>query len=154
VVVGSGKIIDPPRIAQLFISPLIRARRTYELLFDETIRRDFEGKVEITEDIREWDYGLYEGILPSQARTGRKERGLDKEKPWDIWVDGCEGGESPAEIKTRLDRVIAKIREIQGPYMKRKEPSDVVIIAHGQILRAFTKRVRIIRFLKFFVPFF
>jgi probable phosphoglycerate mutase len=140
MVVGSGKIIDPPRIAQLFISPRIRARRTYELLFDETARRQLGGKVEITEDIREWDYGLYEGILPSDARAGRKERGLDKERPWNIWVDGCEGGESPEEIKTRLDRVIAKIRVIQGPYMKGEKPSDVVIIAHGQILRAFARR--------------
>jgi len=140
VVVGSGKIIDPSRIAQLFISPRIRARRTYELLFDEKARRDFEGKVEITEDIREWDYGMYEGILPSQARAGRKERGLDKERPWNIWVDGCEGGESPAEIATRLDRNISKIRGIQGPLMHGEKPADVVIIAHGQILRAFARR--------------
>jgi probable phosphoglycerate mutase len=140
VVVGSGKIIDPARIAQLFISPRIRARRTYELLFDEKARKDFDGKVEVTEDIREWDYGMYEGILPSQARAGRKERGLDKETPWNIWIDGCEEGESPAEIATRLDRIIAKIREIQGPFMHGEKPADVVIIAHGQILRAFTRR--------------
>jgi sedoheptulose-bisphosphatase len=138
--VGPGKIIDPPRISQLFISPRIRARRTYELFFDEGARRDFDGKVEITEDIREWDYGLYEGILPSQAKVDRKERGLDKERPWNIWVDGCEDGESPAEITTRLDRIIAKIKEIQGPYMHGEKPVDVVIIAHGQILRAFARR--------------
>jgi broad specificity phosphatase PhoE len=140
VVVGPGKIIDPSRITQLFISPRKRALRTYELLFDEPARHGFEGKVEITENIREWDYGLYEGILPSQARTSRKERGLDKERPWNIWVDGCEEGESPAEIKTRLDRVITKIKEIQGPYMHGEKLVDVVIIAHGQILRAFARR--------------
>lgn len=132
--------MDPSRITQLFISPRKRALRTYELLFDEPTRYGFQGKVEITEDIREWDYGLYEGILPSQARAGRKERGLDKERPWNIWVDGCEEGESPAEIKTRLDRVITKIKKIQGPYMHGEKLVDVVIIAHGQILRAFARR--------------
>lgn len=96
--------------------------------------------MDITEDIREWDYGLYEGIRPSQARASRKERGLDKDRPWNIWVDGCEGGESPAEVTTRLDRVIAKIRDIQGPYMNGEKGVDVVIVAHGQILRAFTRR--------------
>jgi sedoheptulose-bisphosphatase len=140
VVVGPGKMIDPSRVTQLFISPRLRALRTYELLFDESTRHHFEGKVEITEDIREWDYGLYEGILPSQAKAGRKERGLDREKSWNIWVDGCEEGESPAEIKSRLDGVIAKTREIQGPYMHGEKPVDVVIIAHGQILRAFARR--------------
>jgi len=140
VMVGTGKIIDPSRITQLFISPRKRALRTYELLFSESIRHSFEGKVEITEDIREWDYGLYEGILPSQAKAGRKERGLDKERPWNIWTDGCEEGENPAEIKNRLDRIIAKIREIQGPYMHGEKPVDVVLIAHGQILRAFARR--------------
>ena len=140
MVVGPGKIIDPSKINQLFISPRKRALRTYELLFDEAARHKFEGKVEITEDIREWDYGLYEGILPSEAKAGRKARGLDKGRPWNIWIDGCEEGESPKEIAGRLDRVIAKIREIQGPYMHGKKPVDVVIVAHGQILRAFAKR--------------
>ena len=138
--VGTGKIIDPPRITRLFISPRKRALRTYELLFDESMRDSFVGKVEITEDIREWDYGLYEGILPSQAKAGRRERGLDKVRPWNIWTDGCEEGENPAEIKIRLDSVIAKIREIQRPYMHGEKPVDVVLIAHGQILRAFARR--------------
>lgn len=51
------------------------------------------GKVTITEDIAEWDYGDYEGLLTKEIRARRKEKGLDKDKPWDIWVDGCEGGE-------------------------------------------------------------
>jgi probable phosphoglycerate mutase len=46
--------------------------------------------VQITEDIREWDYGDYEGITSAQIKEERKSAGLE---PWDIWRDGCPGGE-------------------------------------------------------------
>lgn len=137
---GSGKIIDPSRVAHLFISPRTRARRTYELLFDASTQKNLEDKAEITEDIREWEYGAYEGLLTAQIRALRKGLGLDAEKPWNIWESGCEGGESPAEVSRRLDRIIAKIRDIQGPYMHGEMAVDVVLIGHGHILRAFTKR--------------
>ncbi len=142
IVVGEGKIIDPSKLGKIYISPRTRAKRTYELLFDGTMRRELEkeGKVEVTEDIREWEYGLYEGLLPGEIRKWRKERGLDGEKEWDIWRDGCEGGESPAEITARLDELIKKIREMQGPHMRGGEAVDVVIVAHGHSLRAFAKR--------------
>jgi len=140
VVVGPGKIVDSSRIAHLFISPRIRALRTYEILFSEKEREDLKPKAEVTEDIREWDYGLYEGLLTHEIRAARKERGLDTERPWDIWHDGCEGGETAAEVSARLDGVIAKIKKIQGPYMHGEKAVDVVLIAHGHILRAFAKR--------------
>jgi probable phosphoglycerate mutase len=49
------------------------------------------AKVQITEDIREWDYGDYEGLTSATIRQQRKARGLRED--WDIWRDGCEGGE-------------------------------------------------------------
>lgn len=49
-----------------------------------------QANVEITEDIREWDYGDYEGITSKQIKEDRKRDGLP---PWDIWTDGCPGGE-------------------------------------------------------------
>jgi broad specificity phosphatase PhoE len=139
-VVGLGKLIDPSRISRLFISPRIRARRTYDLLFDEASNTYLERKCRITEDIREWEYGAYEGLLTAQIRAGRKERGLDSERPWNIWTDGCEGGESAKEVSYRLDKLIHEIKEIQGPYMHGEKGVDVVLIAHGHILRAFAKR--------------
>jgi broad specificity phosphatase PhoE len=138
--VGAGKIIDPSSIAHLFISPRTRARRTFELLFDESTQRQLESITEITEDIREWEYGAYEGLLTAEIRSARKSRNLDQEKPWNIWESGCEDGESPAEVSTRLNRIISRIREIQGPYMHGEKAVDVVLIGHGHILRAFTKR--------------
>jgi broad specificity phosphatase PhoE len=58
-VVGHGKIIDPSRIAHLLVSPRTRARRTYDLLFDDPSKKELGDKAEIAEDIREWEYGAY-----------------------------------------------------------------------------------------------
>ncbi len=140
VIAGPGKIIDPSRIARLFVSPRTRARRTFEILFDEKAREELGLKLDITEDIREWEYGAYEGLLTAQIRAARKERGLDKERPWNIWIDGCEDGESAKEVSDRLDRIIKEIKEIQGPYMHGEKAVDIILIAHGHILRAFAKR--------------
>ncbi|CAD6445294.1 94a02fbe-e326-4e56-9f24-4d4f75780969 [Sclerotinia trifoliorum] len=140
ILVGPDKIIDPSKLAHLFISPRTRARRTFEILFDENTQKELETKTEITEHIREWEYGAYEGLLTAQIRAARKEKGLDSERPWNIWLDGCEEGETAAEVSDRLDSVIAKIREIHAPYMHGEKGVDVVLIAHGHILRAFAKR--------------
>lgn len=88
-----------------YVSPRTRAQRTLELLelgckerypwnpeqvpyADETIRT--EARVEVTEAVREWDYGDYEGLTSKQIMEVRKEKGL---KAWNIWEDGCPGGE-------------------------------------------------------------
>lgn len=95
VLVGSGKLIDPSKLTHIFVSPRKRAQNTLELLLGEAQKDELvkEGKVTTTEDIAEWDYGDYEGLLTKEIRAQRKEKGIDKVKPWDIWVDGCEGGE-------------------------------------------------------------
>lgn len=139
-VVGHGKIIDPSRIARVFISPRTRAQRTCELLFSDSSAEDLKAVSEVTEDIREWEYGAYEGLLTAQIRAARSEKGLDNARPWNIWVDGCEDGESAAEVSARLDRVIEKIRAIQTPFMHGEGKADVVLISHGHLLRAFAKR--------------
>ena len=95
VLLGSGKLIDPSRLTHVYVSPRKRAQTTLDILLGD-VERDAlmkSGKVTVTEDIAEWDYGDYEGLLTKEIRARRKEKGLDKEKPWDIWVDGCEGGE-------------------------------------------------------------
>ena len=114
--------------------------RTFEILFDENAKQMLKAKTEITEEIREWDYGAYEGLLPTEIRARRKKQGLDLERSFNIWIDGCEDGESPAEVTSRLDAIIAKIKVIQGPYMHGEKDVDIVLIAHGHILRAFAKR--------------
>lgn len=95
MLVGSSKLIDPSKLTHIFVSPRQRAQKTLDVLLSDT-QKDIlakESKITITEDIAEWDYGDYEGFLTKEIRAHRKEKGLDKEKPWDIWIDGCEGGE-------------------------------------------------------------
>lgn len=94
VLVGHSKLVDPAKLAQVFISPRKRAQRTYDLLFavgKEELEKG--GNVTTTEELAEWDYGDYEGLLTSEIRAQRASRGLDQHRPWDIWLDGCESGE-------------------------------------------------------------
>ena len=87
-----------------------------------------EEKVTITDALAEWDYGAYEGLVTSEIRKGRKARGLDKEREWDIWRDGCEGGEGAGEVTERLDGLVRRIREMQGPWMQGGRGADVLLV--------------------------
>ncbi|KAJ9635521.1 hypothetical protein H2199_008524 [Coniosporium tulheliwenetii] len=142
IIVGPGKLIDPTKLAHVFVSPRVRAKQTFELAFEEGDRKELEkeGKVSETQGLAEWNYGLYEGLVTKEIRALRKEHGLDGEREWDIWRDGCEGGESPEQVTARLDALISEIHEIQGPNMHGEKACDVVLVAHGHILRAFVKR--------------
>jgi probable phosphoglycerate mutase len=100
-----------------YVSPRRRAQRTLELLEigcrdkypwqdsrrygDEGVRT--EATVQVTEDIREWDYGKYEGVTSKQIAKDRKEAGLPQ---WDIWKDGCPGGEWAAVSRERQIRIL------------------------------------------------
>lgn len=101
MLVGAGKLINPTTFVHVFTSPRQRAQTTLNMLLGESERDRLQhlGKVTTTEDIAEWDYGNYEGVHPNDIRAMRKEKGLDKDKPWNIWVDGCEGGEYVKDTK-------------------------------------------------------
>ncbi|PWY75851.1 phosphoglycerate mutase family protein [Aspergillus eucalypticola CBS 122712] len=154
--VGNDRLIVPRKLVHVYVSPRARAQRTLELLEigcrerlpwnearksedEEPIRT--EARVEVTEAVREWDYGEYEGLTSKQIREMRREKG---EGEWDIWRDGCPGGESPEDVIKRLDAVIAEIREkfhkpcFDGDSSTGK--GDVLVVAHGHILRAFAMR--------------
>ena len=90
--VGPGKLIDPSKLAHVFTSPRQRAIVTLDMLLGSTQKKrlEEEGKISVTEDITEWDYGTYEGLTPKEIKESRASRGLQK---WDIWTEGCEGGE-------------------------------------------------------------
>ncbi|GLA23834.1 hypothetical protein AnigIFM63604_005516 [Aspergillus niger] len=153
--VGNDRLIVPRKLVHVYVSPRARAQRTLELLEigckerlpwnearksedEEPIRT--EAKVEVTEAVREWDYGEYEGLTSKQIREMRREKG---EGEWDIWRDGCPGGESPEDVIKRLDAVIAEIREkFHKPCFDGDSSSkgDVLVVAHGHILRAFAMR--------------
>ncbi|KAI9739191.1 MAG: hypothetical protein M1834_007404 [Cirrosporium novae-zelandiae] len=153
--VGNDRLIAPKNLTHIYVSPRSRAQRTLELLdigckdklpwqehrVNDLIRTT--ANVEITQDIREWDYGDYEGLTSAQIREQRREQGLNPD--WNIWRDGCPGGESPADVTKRVDRLITEIRENYhkkciGKQKHLTVPGDVLMVAHGHILRAFAIR--------------
>ncbi|KAL2042746.1 hypothetical protein N7G274_004505 [Stereocaulon virgatum] len=153
--IGDDRLIVPSKIAHIYVSPRHRAQKTLELLDlgcrdklpwqesrSHTADVRTNAKVQICEDIREWDYGDYEGITSAEIEERRKANG---EAKWDIWRDGCPGGESPAQVTERLDRVIHDIRTRYHDHAigksKGEAPvSDVLLVAHGHILRALAMR--------------
>ncbi|KAJ0419566.1 phosphoglycerate mutase [Aspergillus carlsbadensis] len=134
--VGPRKLLDPAQLAHVFVSPRLRAQTTLNLL----LGRFTVGKVICTDDIAEWDYGCYEGLTEREIRDRRKGQGLDVEEDWSVWRDGCEGGESSEQVTARLDRIISRIKDIQKPYMKGVGPANILLVAHGLILRCLVKR--------------
>jgi sedoheptulose-bisphosphatase len=148
LIYGPGRLISPTKLRLVISSPLLRARYTWVLY--ETASGRYDGvNVEIEDEVREWEYGEYEGMLTEEIQAKRYSEGRDAIRKWDIWRDGCEGGEMPGEVARRLDGVIAKIVGMQGEWMAKeregtgqgtREGCDVVVVAHGHILRAFVKR--------------
>ncbi|KZZ88068.1 phosphoglycerate mutase family protein [Moelleriella libera RCEF 2490] len=155
--VGPDRLIVPHKLAHIYVSPRKRAQRTFELInlgiagelpwqahgATEPHAMECSAKVQITEDVREWDYGDYEGITSPEIRKLRNQQGLAG--TWDIWRDGCPGGESPEQITERLDRLIRDVRERwHRPAMVDAADAsihgDVLIVAHGHILRALAMR--------------
>jgi probable phosphoglycerate mutase len=91
--------------------------------------------------------GDYEGLITRDIRKLKKERGLDREREWDIWRDDCEGGEyveiftafrtfmchlpvyrSMPQMNERVGRLISEIRDIQRPHMNGDESADVLLV--------------------------
>lgn len=102
--------------ALVLCSPMQRARETCELA-------GFGDTAVIDRDLLEWDYGEYEGLTPEQIHEAAPD--------WLIFRDGCPGGETPEQVGARADRVIARSRAVDG---------DVVLFAHGHVLRVLAAR--------------
>ena len=102
--------------AKVFTSPLHRAARTCELA-------GFGAVAEVDRDLVEWDYGQYEGRRTAEIR---------KERPgWELFRDGCPGGESPAEVVARADRVVSRVRAV---------PGDTLLFSSGHFIRVLATR--------------
>ena len=97
-------------------SPLQRAVRTCELA-------GFGAVAKIEPDLVEWNYGAYEGRTSADIHAERPD--------WQLFRDGCPDGESPEQIGARADRVIRKVRAIDG---------DVLLFSSGHFLRVFAAR--------------
>ena len=133
-------LIDPKTVRLIITSPRKRAIQTRNLIFSHLPATSASIPTEIDEDIREWEYGDYEGLLTKQIIDLRKERGLEHAEDWTIWQYGCENGEDSEQVTDRVDNIITKIQKIHEEYLQRNEECDIMVIAHGHILRCFAAR--------------
>ncbi|ODQ79073.1 hypothetical protein BABINDRAFT_162143 [Babjeviella inositovora NRRL Y-12698] len=132
------QLIKPAHLTTVICSPRLRAQQTVELLTKSLTAEQKRYTIEINEDIREWDYGDYEGLLKREIQASRSERGLGDN--WLIWRDGCENGETYEQATVRIDRLIAKIRVIHQKAFDEDMPCDVLVVGHGHILRCLAAR--------------
>ncbi|WP_063737064.1 histidine phosphatase family protein [Streptomyces sp. RTd22] len=114
------------KIGLTLVSPLGRAVETARLAGLTDVRTEA--------DLREWDYGGYEGVTTAEIHETRPG--------WELWTDGvapgdvAHPGESPEQIGARVDRVLARIE----PELRDEDGGDVVLVAHGHVLRVLTAR--------------
>src|SRR5256885_13697505 len=111
-----GERLEGLTLAAVLTSPLQRAVRTCE-------RAGFGSAAEVEPDLLEWNYGAYEGRTSADIRAERPD--------WQLFRDGCPGGESPDQIGARADRVGRRVRAIEG---------DALCFSIGHFLRAFAPR--------------
>jgi probable phosphoglycerate mutase len=111
-----GERLRGHSFALVLTSPLQRAKRTCELA-------GFGDRCEVDADLREWDYGEFEGLTTPEIR-GRKP-------DWVLFRDGVPGGETVEQVGERADRVIARVKAATG---------DSLLFAHGHFLRILAAR--------------
>ena len=111
-----GERLKGMTFKRVFTSPLQRAARTCELA-------GFGSVAEVDRDLVEWDYGQYEGL--------RSDEILAKRPDWQLFRDGAPGGESPAQVGERADRVVQRVRAVQG---------NVLLFSSGHFIRALAAR--------------
>jgi len=101
-------------------SPLRRAWRTCELA-------GFRESVEVLHELVEWDYGEYEGLKSMEIHAERPD--------WQLFRDGCPGGESPEQVAARADHVVDLVRSVSG---------NVLLFSSGHFLRMLAARWAVI----------
>jgi broad specificity phosphatase PhoE len=104
------------QFTKVFTSPLRRAAKTCELA-------GFGVTAEIDPDLVEWNYGEYEGLRSDEILAMRPD--------WELFRDGCPGGESPAQVGERADRVVQRVRAVAG---------DVLLFSSGHFIRVLAAR--------------
>jgi broad specificity phosphatase PhoE len=109
---AAGRRLAGRRFSQVFVSPQTRARETAELA-------GVAATAVVLDDLVEWDYGEYEGLTDAET--------LDRAPGWELFRDGCPGGESPADVTQRVVRVLHAVDGASG---------DCLLVAHGKLLRA------------------
>jgi broad specificity phosphatase PhoE len=107
-----GANLTGRQFAAVISSPRRRALRTAEIAGLRV--------TDVEPDIAEWDYGEYEGITRAEIHQ--------RQPDWDLWTQGCPGGEAPDDVAARIDRLWGRVR----PLLDR---GDVALVGHGHSLR-------------------
>jgi probable phosphoglycerate mutase len=113
---GLANLLSGQSFALVLTSPLRRAVETCELA-------GLSNEGQMRDDLREWDYGAYEGLTTPEI--------LERRGDWSLWRDGCPEGEQAADVGVRADRVIAEARAASG---------SVIAFGHGHMLRVLGAR--------------
>jgi broad specificity phosphatase PhoE len=100
----------------VLVSPSMRARETCELC-------GLGAEAQVRPELLEWDYGEYDGLTTTEIRADRPD--------WQLWRDGCPGGESAAQVGARVDTVLAELRARGGA---------TAVFSHGHTLRVLGAR--------------
>jgi probable phosphoglycerate mutase len=111
-----GERLKGITFGKVFTSPLKRAMQTCEL-------SGFMADAEVDDDLVEWNYGAYEGHLKNEILAIRPN--------WELFRDGCPGGEMPEQVIARADNVIRRVRTFKG---------NVLIFSSGHFIRVLTVR--------------
>jgi len=111
-----GERLKGMKFEMILTSPLQRARRTCELA-------GFGKFAEVEPDLLEWNYGKYEGRRSDEIHAECPE--------WRLFRDGCPGGETPAQVGARADRIIKRVRTFKG---------DALLFSSGHFLRVLAAR--------------
>jgi len=106
-----GEGLRTQTFSEVWTSPLQRAKRTCDLA-------GFDAVAILDPDLVEWNYGNYEGLTSVEIHSMRPH--------WQLFRDGCPGGESPAQVAARADRVVQKIRVV---------PGNILLFSSGHFLR-------------------
>jgi probable phosphoglycerate mutase len=109
-------LLEHTAFSLVLTSPRRRACQTCELA-------GLGDGAQIDPDLAEWDYGEYEGRLTVDIRRTRPD--------WEVWRDGCPDGETPAQVRDRADRLIARLLPLDG---------NLALFSHGQFGRALAAR--------------
>lgn len=111
-----GAALQGVTFTRVFSSPRVRAQRTCELA-------GLAFLSQVLDDLHEWNYGDYEGLLPKEIQQ--------RHPGWDVFKNGCPNGETPEQVAARADRVLDKIRAMEG---------TVAVVSHGHFTRALAMR--------------
>jgi probable phosphoglycerate mutase len=111
-----GERLGELKFAKVFCSPLQRALRTCTL-------SGYGDVAQIDPDLVEWDYGQYEGRRTAEIIADRPD--------WQLFRDGCPGGESPQQVAKRADRVVGRARDV---------PGNVLLFSSGHFIRVLAAR--------------